>query len=51
MFTLLEHHGPEFQRKCEFKQLCGHDQIKNFPKSKIIEDTSINKQLNTILGL
>lgn len=51
MFTLLEHHGLELKRKCEFKQLCSHDQIKNFSKSKIIEDMSINKQLNSILGL
>lgn len=51
MFTLLEPHGLEFKRKCKFKQLCRHDQIKNFPKSKIIEDMSTNKQLNSILGL
>lgn len=41
----------EFKRECEFKQLYSHDGIKKCPKSKITEDMSINKQLNSILGL
>lgn len=51
VFISLGHHGLEFKREYEFKQLQNHDWIKKCPKSKIIEDMSINKQLNSILDL